>query len=124
MSGLQRYLGAQPRKIADDGIDDLRDLVASVGRARSLRLAATVWRARVDEAAEDGDVGQIGNPELVRAIDLAVPGAIREDRLIMVAVRDGDEAAPARRMHGVLAHQALDLLVVHRPAPMPQRRQP
>ena len=30
-------------------------------------------RSQIDEAAEDGDVGQIGDPELVRAIDLAPP---------------------------------------------------
>ena len=57
-------------------------------------------RREVDEAAEDGDVGQIGNPELVRAIDLALPGAIGEDRFVMIAVGGGDEAAPARQVAG------------------------
>ena len=45
-----------------------------------------------------------------------------EDGLIVITVRRGDEAAPARRMQGVLAHQALDLLVVDHPAAMPERR--
>ena len=50
-------------------------------------------RGQVDEAAEDGDVGQIGDPELVRAIDIAFPGAVREDGLVVIAVRRDDEAA-------------------------------
>ena len=36
----------------------------------------------------------------------------------MITVGGGDEAASARRMHGMLAHQALDLLVVHDFAPV------
>ena len=36
-------------------------------------------RSQIDEAAEHGDVGQVGDPELVQAIDLALPGPIRED---------------------------------------------
>ena len=79
-------------------------------------------RSQVDEAAEDRDIGQIGDPELVRAIGLAFPGAVREDGLVVIAVGGGDEAASARRMQGVLAHQAFDLLVVHDPAPMPEGR--
>ena len=67
-------------------------------------------------------VGQVGDPELVWAIDLAVPGTVREDGLVVIAVRRGDEAPPVRRMHGVFAHQALDLLVVHDPAAMPECR--
>ena len=34
----------------------------------------------------------------------------------------GDEAAPARRMQSVFAHQVPDLLMVHDPALMPERR--
>ena len=40
----------------------------------------------------------------------------------MIAVGGGNEAASARRMQGMLAHQAFDLLVVHDPAAMPERR--
>ena len=61
---------------------------------------------QVDEAAADRDVCQIGDPETIRAIDLAVPGAIREDRLVMTAVGRGDEAASAQRMHGVLGRRS------------------
>ena len=44
------------------------------------------------------------------------------DGVVGIAVGRCNEAPPARRMHVVLAHQALDLLVVHNPAPIPQRR--
>ena len=40
-------------------------------------------RGQVEEAAEDADVGQVGDPELVRATDLALPGAVREDGLVV-----------------------------------------
>ena len=40
----------------------------------------------------------------------------REDGLVVIAVRRGDEAASARRLHGMIAHQASDLLLVDHPA--------
>ena len=40
----------------------------------------------------------------------------------MVAVGGGDRAALAREMHGLVAYQAVDLLVLHDPAAIPQRR--
>ena len=52
-------------------------------------------RGQIDEAAEDRDIGQIGDPELVRAIDLAVPGAVWKDGLVVIAVGGGNEAASA-----------------------------
>ena len=39
----------------------------------------------------------------------------------MVAVGGGDKAALAREMHGLVAHQAVDLHVLHDPAAIPQR---
>ena len=49
-------------------------------------------RSQIDEAAEDRDVGQVGDPELVRAINLALSGEVREDGLVVIAVGGGDEA--------------------------------
>ena len=40
----------------------------------------------------------------------------------MVAVGGGDKAALAREMHGLVAHQAVDLHMLHDPAAIPQRR--
>ena len=40
----------------------------------------------------------------------------------MVAVSGSDKTALAREMHGLLAHEAFDLHVLHDPAAIPQRR--
>ena len=53
-------------------------------------------RGQIDEAAENGDVGEIGDPELFRAFDIAVSGVVREDGLAVIAVGCGDEAPPTR----------------------------
>ena len=61
-------------------------------------------------------------PELVRDIDLKLSGAFQEEGFVVVAVGRGDKAALAREMHGLAAHQAVDLHVLHDPAAIPQRR--
>ena len=66
--------------------------------------------------------GQIGDPELVLDIDLKLSGAFQEEGFVVVAVGGGDKAALAREMHGLVAHQAVDLHVLHDPAAIPQRR--
>ena len=64
----------------------------------------------------------IGDPELVRDIDLKLSGAFQEEGFVVVAVGGGDKAALAREMRGLVAHQAVDLHVLHDPAAIPQRR--
>ena len=66
--------------------------------------------------------GQIGDPELVRDIVLKLSGAFQEDGFVVVAVSGGEKAALAREMHGLVAHQAVDLHVLHDPAAIPQLR--
>ena len=54
-------------------------------------------RCQANEAAEEHDLGQSGDPELVRAINLTVPGAVRKDRLVVIAVGRCNEASTAHR---------------------------
>ena len=74
----------------------------------------------VDEPARDGDEGDVGDPELVRAMDLEVSGDVRKDRPVMVAARRRDIAAPPLRVEVVLPHDAPDLLGVHHQAAVTQ----
>ena len=53
---------------------------------------------QIDEAGRDGDVGDVGDPELVRARRHYVLGQVREDRPVVVAVGGGHKT-PART-HG------------------------
>jgi hypothetical protein len=64
----------------------------------------------IDEAGGDRDVGQVGRPELVRAVDLEVARDEREDRPVVVAVGGAGETPSSPRVEVVLAHQAADLL--------------
>lgn len=66
----------------------------------------------IGEASADGDIGQVRDPELVRAIEDDTLRMIREDGLIMVTVGGGDVTSTAAWLKIVLAHQALDPLVV------------
>jgi hypothetical protein len=68
------------------------------------------------------DVGQVRYPELVRAIKDGILRTIREDGLIMVTVGGGDITPAAARLQIVLAHQALDPLLVGDHAAMAKRR--
>ena len=66
----------------------------------------------IDEANSDRDVGDVGDPELVRSVDRDVLGPVREDWLVMIAVGGGDEALAMPGLQIVLAHQATDFLAV------------
>ena len=76
----------------------------------------------VNKADGDRDIGQIHDPELVAAIDDQLLGTIRKDGLVVIAVGRHDESPTLRRLQTMLAHQSLDLLVVHDPAELPERR--
>ena len=49
----------------------------------------------IDEADSDRDVGDVGDPELVRPVSRDVLGKVGEDRPVMIAVSGGDEALAA-----------------------------
>jgi hypothetical protein len=70
----------------------------------------------VDEAGDDGDVGQVGEAHLGRAIDGELASPIGKDRQVVVAVGRGDEPSTSQRVEAVLAHRPLQLLAVHDPA--------
>ena len=48
----------------------------------------------IDEAAQDPDVGDVGDPQLIGAIGVDVLGAVGEDRPVVAAVGGPHEAAP------------------------------
>jgi hypothetical protein len=66
----------------------------------------------VDEAGGDGDVGQVGHPELVRTVNFEVTGDERIDRSGVVAVGGAGETPSSARGEVVLAHQPADFLGV------------
>src|SRR6516164_9426052 len=66
----------------------------------------------VSKAIDDGDVGNVGDPELVWPVDPQILGAVGINRLVMVAVGRGDIAPPPARLKVVLTHQPADLLVI------------
>jgi hypothetical protein len=70
-------------------------------------------RGEIDEAAGNGDVGQVGNLQLVWAIGNNILGQVWEDRSGVVAIRGDDVAPPSFGLQDMLAHQAAELLVVH-----------
>ena len=58
---------------------------------------------QIDEARRNGDVGNIRDPELVRAIDDPVAGEVREDRIVVIAVSRGNKPLAALGLQVVLA---------------------
>ena len=75
----------------------------------------------IDEADSDRDVGDVGDPELVRPVSRDVLGKVGEDRPVMIAVSGGDEALAAPGLQVVFAHQTADLLAVDDDALVAQR---
>ena len=66
----------------------------------------------VNEARRDCDVGDVGDPELIGAVDDLVLGQIAEDRMVVVAVCRRHISPTHAWLEIVLAHEALDLLVI------------
>src|SRR5271155_5295418 len=71
--------------------------------------------------ADNGDIGEVRHPELVKAVQDQFPRAVGEDWLIMIAVGGSDVAAPVARLQIMLTHQAFDSLVVGDDALMTKR---
>ena len=65
---------------------------------------------RLLEPAWDGNVGQIGNPELVRPIGNHVLCQVGEDRAGMIAVRGDDVTPTPLGLETVLAHRRRSFL--------------
>src|SRR5260370_792975 len=74
----------------------------------------------IGESSFESDVGDVGKPELVRAVDRQLPGPIWKNRLVMITVGGGDIASASARLKIVFAHQPSDFLVVDGHASMPQ----
>src|SRR6201987_1077870 len=55
---------------------------------------------QIDEARRNGDVGNIRDPELVRAIDDPVAGEVWEDRAVVIAVSRGHKPPAALGLPG------------------------
>src|SRR4051794_24288098 len=77
---------------------------------------------QVNEAARNGDVGEVRDPELVRALGNKILGQVGVDRPGMVAVRRDNVAAPPLGLKIIVAHESTQLLVVHHHTLMTQRR--
>ena len=74
----------------------------------------------IDEAADNGDVGDIGYPELVGAVQDNVFSEVRKDRLVVIAVGRCREAASHSGVKVMLAHKTADLLVIDDQALLPE----
>jgi hypothetical protein len=77
----------------------------------------------IDEAAGDGDIGQVRHPKLVGTVDLEVARDEREDRPVVVAVvavGGAGEAPSSPWVEVVLAHQPADLLGIDDVTAMPE----
>ena len=90
------------------GIDRAADRVANDAARPGIKDCC-----QIDEARRDGDVSDIRHPELVRAIDDLVPGEVREDRVVVIAISCGPKPPAALGLQVVLAHQATDFFRVH-----------
>jgi len=68
--------------------------------------------SQIDEACRDRDVGDVGDPELVRSVDHHASGPVRENRAIVIAVGGGDEPPATPRLQVVRAHEPAHPLAV------------
>src|SRR5262252_10365476 len=72
------------------GIDRAADRIANDAARPSIEDGR-----QIDEPRRNGDVGNIRDPELVRAIDDPVASEVREDRPVVIAVSRGYEPPAA-----------------------------
>src|SRR5262245_1335913 len=75
-------------------------------------------RSQVHKAGRDCDIGDVGYPQLVRAIQFHVLREIGEDRIIVIAIRRRDKTPPLLWIQRMLAHEPADFLGVHDNATM------
>ncbi len=69
----------------------------------------------------DGDIGDVGHPELVWPVPDHVLRQAREDRQVVIAIGGGDIAPTPKRLKTMLAHQASDFVMIDDKAAVPQR---
>src|SRR3979411_3153364 len=74
----------------------------------------------IDEATDDGDVGDIGYPKLVGSVQDDVLSKVWKDRLVVIAVGRCREATSHSGLKVMLAHKTADLLVIDDHALMPE----
>src|SRR5947207_1799136 len=86
--------------------------------AFSIDMTLRIGRSQVHKAGRDCDIGDVGYPQLVRAIQFHVLREIGEDRIIVIAIRRRDKAPPLLWIQRMLAHEPADLLGVHDNATM------
>lgn len=65
----------------------------------------------IGKTSLNGDVGQIGHPKLIWAMDLELFGNEPKDRAAVIAVGRADETSAAPRVQVVLLHQSRECLV-------------
>src|SRR5512137_3146679 len=82
--------GYTPRARSARRIDRAADRVANDAARPGIQDCC-----QIDEARRDGDVSDIRHPELVRAIDNLVPGEVREDRVVVIAISRGHKPPAA-----------------------------
>src|SRR5476651_288858 len=75
-------------------------------------------RSQVHKAGGDCDIGDVGHPELVGAIQRHALREIGEDRMIVIAIRRRDKTPPLLWIQCVLAHEPTDFLGVDDDATM------
>src|SRR3981189_3849863 len=105
--------GGLERSNSEAGIDRVADGVTYDSTGPSIED-----HSQVHEASRDCDIGDVGHPELVGALQGHVLSEIGEDRIIVIAIRRRDEAPAPLRIQRVLAHEPADLLGVHDNATM------
>src|SRR6516164_8752041 len=68
---------------------------------------------KVDEAARDGDVGNIGNPELVSSRWSEAAREVGKDRAVMLAAGSAHEASERPHLQCLFSHDASYCLVIY-----------
>src|ERR1700675_2027694 len=74
--------------------------------------------SQIHKAGRDCDIGDVGDPELVGAIQSHGLRAIGENRIIVIAIRRRNKPPPLLWIERMLAHQPTHLLGVHNRATM------
>src|SRR6266478_2255278 len=94
-----------------------RHMAKAAGQQSSLALRPPRQRPTL-QAGRDCDIGDVGYPQLVRAIQFHVLREIGEDRIIVIAIRRRDKTPALPWIQRMLAHEPADLLGVHDNATM------
>src|SRR5271170_7789597 len=69
--------------------------------------------SQIDEASGNGDIGEVRDPQLVRAFENQILRQVWEDRPIVIAIRRYGIAPMMLGLQAMLSHQAAELLAVH-----------